>query len=226
MDSQSNGRRFESYPQGLKVLRPFGSYEFEWRCSAAMGIRGHPLPPDWRHGLWARTGLVATALALTEEPERAAAVLVRRPVGRPLVLFGAVLPWRGDKRHGDVRGGKAFVRSLQLQAADWSRARSAVPGAELCVAGDFNQEFGACGPVGTQLGCKSFAETLAALDLRCVTGGEHDPLSAREWRASIDHILLSPGLRAEPDPKIWPAKFPLSSTLSDHYGVCLRVADA
>jgi hypothetical protein len=176
--------------------------------------------------IWARTGLAATALALTEEPDRAAAVLVRRPVGRPLVLFGAVLPWRGDKRHGDVRGGKAFVRSLELQSAAWSRAKSAVPGAELCVAGDFNQEFGACGPVGTQLGCDSFAATLAALDLTCITGGKHDPLSAREWRASIDHILLSRGLRAEPDPKIWPTKFPLSSALSDHYGVCLCVADA
>src|SRR6187397_1181728 len=40
--SQSNGRRFESYPLGAQILRPFGSYEFEWRCSAAIGIGGIP----------------------------------------------------------------------------------------------------------------------------------------------------------------------------------------
>ena len=40
--SQSNGRRFESYPLGTQILRPFGSYEFEWRCSAASGIGGIP----------------------------------------------------------------------------------------------------------------------------------------------------------------------------------------
>jgi endonuclease/exonuclease/phosphatase family metal-dependent hydrolase len=172
--------------------------------------------------IWARTEIAAEPLAVAREPERAAAVRIRRPGGRELVVFGTVLPWRGDTRHSDVRGGQAFARSLGLQAADWDT----VPGAELCVAGDFNQEFGANGPVGTRAGRAALEAALAARDLACVTGGVHDPLLARGWRANIDHVVVSRGLRTRSVAEVWPEHFPLPRGLSDHHGVCVSLADA
>jgi endonuclease/exonuclease/phosphatase family metal-dependent hydrolase len=176
--------------------------------------------------IWVRAGVDALPLVVTGEPERAAAVQINRSSSEPLLVFGTVLPWRGDKRHRETRGGQAFARSLSLQAADWATARAAVEGAELCVAGDFNQEIGADGPVGTRVGRAAFESTLETLELACVTGGVHDPLLQRGWRPNIDHVLLSQGLRADAVAEIWPEDFPLSRRLSDHHGVCVRVVDA
>jgi endonuclease/exonuclease/phosphatase family metal-dependent hydrolase len=176
--------------------------------------------------IWLRAGVDAQPLAVTGEPERSAAVQINRPDRAPLLVFRTVLPWRGDKRLHEVRGGQAFARSLQLQATDWGAARAAVDNAELCIAGDFNQEFDADGPVGTRIGRAAFDETLEAIGVSCVTGGDHDPLLARGWRTNIDHILLNRGLRADATAEIWPEHFPLSGTLSDHHGICVRVVDA
>jgi endonuclease/exonuclease/phosphatase family metal-dependent hydrolase len=79
--------------------------------------------------------------------------------------------------------------------------------------------------VGTRVGRAALDNTLAARGLTCVTGGEPDPLRARGWRASIDHVILSAGLRSQAV-EVWPEEFPLSRTLSDHHGVCIRLADA
>jgi len=98
-----------------------------------------------------------------------------------------------------------------------------VSGAELCIAGDFNQELGVDGPVGTRVGRAAFESTLETLELACVTGGVNDPLLQRGWRPNIDHILISQGLRAEAAAEIWPEHFPLSRKLSDHHGICVRV---
>jgi hypothetical protein len=69
-------------------------------------------------GIWIRHGLVAEALSLKEESERTAAIRVRRPARSPLLVFGTVLPWRGDTRHAEYRGGRAFVRWLRAQVRD------------------------------------------------------------------------------------------------------------
>ena len=187
--------------------------------------------PDRRNGcrwvvIWVRAGVDALPLVVTGEPERMAAIQVHRGASQPLLVFGTVLPWRGDARRREVRGGQAFAHSLQLQATDWAVARASVPGAELCIAGDLNQELGADGPVGTRIGQAALEETLETLDLECVTGGVRDPLLSRGWRASIDHILISRGLRTDGTVEIWPEQFPLSGTLSDHHGVCVRVVNA
>jgi endonuclease/exonuclease/phosphatase family metal-dependent hydrolase len=187
--------------------------------------------PDRRRGgrwgmIWARTGVSAEALPLDGEPERSAAARIERSNGRPLLIFGTVLPWRGDLRHAAARGGRAFERSLFLQARDWDTARARDPEAELCIAGDFNQEFAAAGPVGTRLGCTALVRELESRSLHCVTGGDGDPLRERGWRTSIDHVVLSGGLRSQTAPTIWPEAFPLPRTMSDHYGVCITVADA
>jgi len=54
---------------------------------------------------------------------------------------------------------------------------------ELCIAGDFKQEWGANGPVGTRVGRAAFERILDECRLSCVTGGNLDPLQAREYRS-------------------------------------------
>jgi len=173
--------------------------------------------------IWVRQGIPAEALVLTGEPERAAGVRIARQAGQSLFVFGTVLPWRGDTRHAKYSGGRAFERALTAQATDWDAARA--QSEELCIAGDFNQELTANGPVGTRVGREALERILTQRGLSCVTGGNHDPLLARGWRANIDHIVLSPGLSAT-EATIWPEQFPLPKTLSDHHGVWVSVADA
>jgi hypothetical protein len=122
-----------------------------------------------------------------------------------------------------ARGGAAFRRSIQLQATDWAKAAS--NGAELCIAGDLNQEYSANGPVGTRAGRAVLDETLESLALTCATGEPHDPLHARGWGRSIDHILLSKTLRVVDNaPRIWPEQCPLPKGWPDHHGVALTIA--
>lgn len=172
--------------------------------------------------IWARAEIAVRSLTLDGEPERSAGVQVERPGAQPLAIFGTVFPWRSDTRHDDYRGGAAFRRSIELQATDWARAAST--GAALCIAGDFNQEYGANGPAGTRAGRAALDETLASLALICATGEPHDPLHARGWGRSIDHILVSTGLRTLGNaPRIWPERYPLQSGWPDHHGVALTI---
>ena len=113
----------------------------------------------------------------------------------------------------------------------WRAPRVPVPGrprgnGELCIAGDFNQEWGANGPVGTRVGRAAFERILDECRLSCVTGGNLDPLQARGWRATIDHVVLSEGLRVTGSTTVWPEQYPLPISLSDHHGLCVTIADA
>lgn len=175
--------------------------------------------------LWIRRGLTAHALTPPGDPERAAAMLVERAEGRPLLVAGSVLPWRSDQRHPDLRGGKAFAHALCAQAAGWAELRQQYPQAELAVLGDLNQELDAPGPVGTRVGQDALADVLEKSGLRCVTGGADDPLRTRGWPASIDHVLLSAGLQPIGAPHVWPDVCPPPRGLSDHHGVSVVVTD-
>ena len=185
----------------------------------------HPAPdrPDgecWV-AIWVRPGLAAEPLPMDGDPERTAAVLIAEPGGRPLLVIGTVLPWRQDSRRHPLRGGEAFRDALAAQAADWRHLRSEHPTAERCVVGDFNIEVGHRLSAGTQRGRAALAEVIAAEELSCVTGGPNDPRARRGWGPSIDHVLVSSGLRVRPDTGVgmWPLEHPLTSMWPDHYGV-------
>lgn len=184
-------------------------------------------PDRWKGGcwvaIWVRGSVGADALSMAGEPERSAGVRIDQGGGRPLAVFGTVLPWRGDVRHDAYRGGAAFRRSIELQARDWAEAGAG--GADVCIAGDFNQEVAASGPAGTLAGRQGLDEVLQRLELTCMTGGAHDPLYSRGWRRGIDHILLSRGLSVTGErPQIWPDVFPLPAGWPDHHGVAVTFA--
>lgn len=175
--------------------------------------------------IWVRAGLTVQPLHLEGEPERTAAVLVERSGGRRLLVIGTVLPWRADDRRAPLSGGDSFCEALAAQATDWKRLRAAYPDAELCVAGDFNLEFGHRLWAGTRAGRKALDDLLVAHELSCVTGGDSDLRAQNGWGASVDHVLLSSGLRVRPDDGvgIWPDVHPLPPSLTDHYGVWVEL---
>jgi hypothetical protein len=187
--------------------------------------------PDQAEGgcwvaIWTRMGATAEQIHLDGEPERTAAIRLDRAGSRSLLVFGTVLPWRGDTRHASHRGAGAFERALTAQSADWDAARAMNPDADLCIAGDFNQEWSANGPVGTVRGREALESALRSRNLRCVTGGADDPLATRGWRANIDHVVLSSGLRVQTDAtRVWPEDPVPNRNLSDHHGICVTVLD-
>lgn len=178
--------------------------------------------------IWVRRRLAATPLPMHGDPERTAAVLIGEPGGRPVLVVGTVLPWRQDSRRHPRRGGDAFCDALVAQAADWHRLRSDHPIAELCVVGDFNIEVGHRLWAGTKAGRAAFAEVLAAHRLSCATGGADDLRARRGWGPSIDHVLVSPGLRVSPDTGvgIWPLEQLRPSSWTDHHGIWVDIEDA
>lgn len=176
--------------------------------------------------IWVRRDLDTEALTVDGEPERSAAARIKLGEGRHLVVFGTVLPWRGDTAT-ELRGAAKFVTSLTKQARDWERLRYVHVGDHLCVAGDFNQEFQSNGPVGTKLGRDALDAELRPGQhgqLECVTGGERDPLLKLGRGKSIDHILLDVELAYTAQVcKVWPDEYPLLKRMSDHYGVCVEL---
>jgi endonuclease/exonuclease/phosphatase family metal-dependent hydrolase len=177
--------------------------------------------------IWTKRELSATPLTLDKEPERSAGIRLVRTDGRSVLIFGSVLPWRGDTRHSEFRGATAFTRSLVLQSADWDAARKAHPNDALCIAGDFNQELSGSNLVGTRIGRVALENTLKERKLRSLTAGPADPLLEQGWRPSIDHIIVDERLTADATlTKVWPKEYPLSRMLSDHHGVCVTMSDA
>jgi hypothetical protein len=79
--------------------------------------------------------------------------------------------------------------------------------------------------VGTRAGREALDHTLSSLALTCATGEPHDPLHARGWRRSIDHIVISRGLGTLGEVAlVWPDTFPLPKGWPDHHGVALTIA--
>ncbi len=173
--------------------------------------------------IWVLRDLDAVKLKIAGEPGRSAAARISLGEGRHLIVFGTVLPWRGDTAT-KLRGAAKFQSSLAVQVQDWKKLRQQSPGDSFCAAGDFNQEFQSNGPVGTKLGRAALDDVLFDAELTCLTGGNRDPLLKRGWGKSIDHILIDDALASSAHAAaVWPDEFPLSRKMSDHYGVCVKL---
>lgn len=173
--------------------------------------------------IWVRRGISAAPLRLFGEPQRSAAVRITGVSGRDLAVFGTVLPWRGDCV-SSVRGATRFEEAVSWQQRDWLALTNE---ADLCIAGDFNQELSAGGPVGTKRGMAVLNAVLASHSLVCLTANASDPLLQRGWRTSIDHILVSKRLAKNASVvATWPEEHPLPSGMPDHYGVCAALGNS
>ena len=176
--------------------------------------------------IWSRLPVVEELA--TADPVRTACVRLAQPGGGSLVVYGSVLPWLGSKwREHAATDGQAFAAALAAQAGDWRRIRSEHAGAELCVAGDLNQDLRGRHYYGSGEGRTALARELEDCELLCITGGERDPVDRLTGgeRASIDHICFSKNLAQRATaPSSWPEGSAPAPALSDHFGVWVDVA--
>lgn len=172
--------------------------------------------------IWSRLDVLATPQ--TVDPARTACALVRMGGGRTLLVYGTVLPWLGSSwREHPATDGKAFVAALDAQRSDWTKIRLEHPDAELCVAGDLNQDLQTRHYYGSTAGRSALREAVSTSALTCVTAGDRDPvwLMTGEKSAAIDHICLSEKLHGGAPIAVggWPERETPDRTLSDHFGL-------
>lgn len=172
--------------------------------------------------IWAREELAAASVA-TADDERTACARLVMPDGRPLHVYGTVLPWLSDRRRHPLKGAASFAVALAEQGADWRRLRDVEPAAALCVAGDLNQDLRPTGHYyGSAAGRAALRAALEGAGLTCLTGGDRDPVARfGGGRASIDHVCVAGLSLADGDDAIsaWPAPEHVGRRLSDHHGV-------
>lgn len=183
-------------------------------------IAGLADPDEVWVGIWSRLDGEVTPLTTIAPSRTAAARLVTG--GRPLVVYGTVLPWSADTAGLGARGAEKFCLALEEQRRDWARLVEQNPGAELCVAGDFNQDLDTKHYYGSASGRAALASVFGETGLVCLTAGEWDPVKkVRADHASIDHICVTRGLVPQDGACVvaWPGRTDIGAPLSDHFGV-------
>ena len=185
--------------------------------------------PSQQHGeawvaIWSRYPI--RALESTSDPGRAVAAMVSLPTGE-LLVYGTVLPWLGSAWGQPASTTAAFVRALEAQRADWLQRRDQHPSAEMCVAGDLNQDLASRHYYGSSTNRDALNASLRDAGLHGVTGGSDDPVFAQSGgsHASIDHIALSSHLSERVEQRgCWPEAASALPELSDHFGVFVDIS--
>lgn len=201
------------------------------QLSPGSGFEAHSSgPPDRDHEpgerwvtIWSR--LPMEALSEMSDSSRTAAARILSPRLGAVVVFGTVLPWLGSAwRDVPAGNGAAFRAALALQVADWGRIQQAHPDAAWVVAGDLNQDLAGRHYYGSRVNRALLEEALSSSGLRCLTGGELDPVPQHApSHASIDHICVSSKLAAVGPARSWPHSASPPRDLSDHFGLVVDV---
>jgi hypothetical protein len=162
----------------------------------------------------------------TVDPARCVCVEIDGADDRPFLVYGTVLPWLSDDSQAPIpQGGPSFVSALEDQADDWRRLLRDHPDADLCIAGDFNQDLNDEHTYGSRIGKQRLREILAELSLTCVTSDPNDPVkrATGNARGNIDQIVVSSRLAASVHvSEAWAPLGPTGARLSDHHGVATR----
>lgn len=175
-------------------------------------------PGECWTAIWSR--LPAAAVATSAERDRTACIRVASPTARSAIIYGTVLPWLSDTRREGIRGGEAFVASLEDQALDWKRIRCTNQGSHFYVLGDFNQTLATHHYYGSRLGQAALERVLREHELRCLTAGGDDPLLSFAGRPSVDHICVNAASGASKYLfELWPEPSSFRKSLTDHFGV-------
>jgi len=179
--------------------------------------------------IWVR-GSMSGSQEKTTDKERTACAQVLLPNGQRIYVYGTVLPWMGSQWKGfPSADGKAFTEALAVQKADWHALRHAKPGAWLFVAGNFNQDLLQYGYYyGSNIGSSALKEALGRVGLKCLTGGELDPVAKLyPGQSNIDHICLAGNSTSQilgsPEIRIWPTQEQKGKQLSDHFGIAAEI---
>lgn len=162
----------------------------------------------------------------TSDPIRTAAATVALRDGTSLLVYGTVLPWCGDPRHGHPsKGSVAYKAALAEPANDWHRLQQEFPEAALCVAGDFNQDLSDRHYYWSREAREALRRTLCETELEAVTGGELDPVARASdgQKRCIDHVCLSQSLAGNAYSEAWSPRIG-ERNVSDHYGIAITLS--
>ena len=178
--------------------------------------------------IWSRLDIIGTPA--TRDSKRTACAVVQTNDGRPLIIYGTVLPWLGSQwKDVPAANGAAFSAALDEQRSDWSNLRRDFPDADLCVAGDLNQDLQTKHHYGSAANRSALLNALSSQGLTSVTAGDRDPVARmtnQSW-ASIDHICLGErSLGGVSGVDAWPNGAAPDKSLSDHFGVWVDVSHA
>jgi exonuclease III len=186
-----------------------------------------PRPKTWsgiRAGsrwvsIWSRFPIIANVTLPTADKERTVALLL--DIGQPnsLLVYGTVMPWKGDREKQDW---SEHHRVVPDQCAEWRELTQRHPGAAFCVAGDFNTDMRTGSYYGTKKGIALLREGLADCGLFCATEMPRVPAGLLQ-NPPIDHIAVPSAWESYTSVvSAWPSQ---KGVLSDHSGVVIEVAE-
>lgn len=153
------------------------------------------------------------------DANRTVARIVASLLGDQLV-YGTVMPWRSDRGpSGDAANWAEHHRVIPEQAAEWLALRRSHPGVAMCVAGNFNTNFGGKHHYWTKAGRQMLRNGLLGAGLACVTETERVPDGKLRY-SPIDHIALSQHLApVAAVAEAWEGTDADGMRLSDHSGL-------
>lgn len=137
--------------------------------------------------------------------------------GRTVLVYGTVLPWKGDAGKFDWT---EHHRIIPEQCTEWQELRKRHRDSEFIVAGDFNTDMGTGGHYGTKQGIAALHAGLEACDLFCATTQNRLPPQLLTY-PPIDHIAVP--LAYKDSTSVVAAWDADKQTLSDHSGIVVEI---
>lgn len=167
--------------------------------------------------IWSRYPILQQVDLPEADRERTVAALLDLGDDATMLVYGTVLPWKGDGPKSDW---SKHHRVIGEQCTEWLKLRAFYPHAALCVAGDYNTDLGSGAYYGTKAGIAALRTGLQDCELFCATAPEVFPTGWLPY-PPIDHIAL---------PKVWEGKTAVAAAwpadkqnLSDHSGMVVSV---
>jgi hypothetical protein len=167
--------------------------------------------------IWSAFPIVEEIKAPLADRERTVAAVLDTGRGGRLIVYGTVMPWKGDRGKFDW---SEHHRIVPEQCAEWLALHTRFPEAKMCIAGDFNTDMGTGRSYGTKQGIAAIRAGLKACTLYCATAPEVMAPGLLDY-PPIDHIALPEAWRAHARvAAAWPAR---KGELYDHSGVIVEV---
>ena len=169
--------------------------------------------------IWSRFPIIADVSLSAADKERTVAVLLDIGQSNKLIVYGTVMPWKGDREKHDW---SEHHRVVPEQCAEWRELTQIHSDAALCVAGDYNTDMGTGSYYGTKEGIATLRAGLADCRLFCATEMPRVPAGLLQY-PPIDHIAVP--LTWESSTSVvsaWPSQ---KGVLSDHSGLVIEVAE-
>lgn len=150
--------------------------------------------PDERFvGIWSRWPIRELDHPLAHR--RGSAVAQVDTPGGPVIVYGSVIPYAGERHFDDgqpARPWEVHLEEIRRQGSEWLSLRHDHPGTPMIVAGDFNQaRSGRPRSYGTAGGRAALSAALNAAGLRSLTDVDLVTAGQITGRSHVEHICVN-----------------------------------